>query len=181
MVVTTIPKVDVITMADMMEKAIAFCAQRIRTQTMEETMDTIRKGDCQACQHVKYYLAKQIGEILGSVDENVKAIYIYEPDYAAGIYDATGEEPNLASGINMIAWVGRKTAALSSVVASLDEALMAARAPLLCPKASRICYSLDAVIVDDEEVSNRMGYGALIGSLHVHPTMVWSKDGHLPE
>lgn len=175
MVVAEVAKADVTIMVDMVEEALGFYARKVRAQTMEEVLDTIREGNCQACQSVKYSLAKQIGEYLGSVDENVRAIYIYEPDYAWGIYGADGEEPNLSSGINMIAWVNRDTAALSSVVASLDEALRQARTPLLCPRASRICYGLDVVVVDDQEVSNRTGYGALIRSIHVRPTMVWSR------
>jgi hypothetical protein len=173
---SVITKTDVTTAMDMVEEAMAFCARKMGVQTTEEVLDSLRQGNYQACQYVKYSLAKQMGKYLGTVDKNVKAVYLYEPDYATGIYDVNGEKPSLSSGINMIAWVDRKTAALSSLVASLDAALREAQIPLLCLDANRIFYYLDIVVVDDEEISNRRGYGAMIGSIHVDPTVLWNRE-----
>jgi len=172
----TATKAEITATMDMVQEAIAFCAQKMGLQTAEEVVDTIRKGDYQACQYMRYGLAKQVGKYLGSVDKNVKAIYLYEPDYAAGIYDVNGEKPSLSPHINMIAWVGRKTAALSSLVASLDEALKEAQIPLLCLDANQLFCCLDVVVVDDDEVSNRRGYGAMLSSLYVDPTVIWNRE-----
>jgi hypothetical protein len=158
----------------MMEEAIAFCAEKTGAKTREEVVDAISNGDCAACDYLKYSLAKKVGECLGSMDETVKAIYIYEPEYGVGAENYVENSLGLKSGINLVAWVERKTAALSSVITSLNEALVEA-CKQLSPSGNGLRYLLDVKLTDDDEVAGRRGYGALVHSMYVRPTEVWSR------
>ena len=158
----------------MMEEAIAFCAEKTGARTREEVVTAISNGDCAACDYLKYSLAKKVGECLGSMDETLRAVYIYEPEYGTGVYNLPNHNLGLKSGINLVAWVERKTAALSSIVASLNEALVEA-CKRLGTSDDRLRYLLDVKLTDDNEVVNRLGYGALVHSIYVRPTQVWSR------
>jgi hypothetical protein len=165
--------VDRTLMRDMVEEAIGFCARKARVRNREETLEAILNGDCSVCEYLRYGLAKQIGAYLGSMDHHVKTVYVYEPEYGTTGDDASAVK--LSLGINLLAWVDRKSAALNSVIESLVEALRDERSQLLCEKANGVCFALDVLVVDDEEVNNRKGYGALVNSLYVRPTKLWTR------
>jgi hypothetical protein len=135
----------------------------------------MRSGDCSVCEYLRYALAKGVAEYLGSMDDTVKAIYIYEPEYATSMDVAIPSRPNLSPGINLITWVSRKSAALSSVVASVNSALAEECKQLACPKANALCYQLDVEVADDDEVYRQTGYGLLINSLYVRPIEIWQR------
>jgi hypothetical protein len=159
---------------NMMEEAIAFCAEKTGAKTREEVVDAISNGDCTTCDYLKYSLAKKVGECLGSMDETIKAVYIYEPEHGTGVDNVLDHNRGLKSGINLVAWVERKTAALSSIVASLNDALIEA-CKRLGTSENGLRYLLDVKLTDDNEVTNRLGYGALVHSIYVRPTEVWSR------
>ena len=158
----------------MVEEAIAFCAEKTGAKTREEAIDAILNGDCTACDYLKYSLAKKVGECLGSMDGTVKAVYVYEPEYGTGAESYIANSLGLKSGINLVAWVERKTAALSSVITALSEALAEA-CKRLGTSGNGLHYLLDVKLADDNEVANRLGYGALVHSMYVRPTEVWSR------
>jgi len=160
--------------ANMIEEALAFCAAKTRTRTKENALDRVLQGDCPVCEYMRYGLAKGIAQYLGSLDDTVKAVYVYEPEYA------TDEEMvGQSFGVNLLAWVERKSAALNSMVAGLDAVLMEERKRLLCPDATAECFSLDVKLADDDEVRRRRGYGALVNSIFVRPTKVWERSSEL--
>jgi len=159
---------------NMIEDALVFCAAKMSTGTKEKALDRVLQGDCSACGYVRYGLAKDIAQYLGSIDDTVKAVYLYEPEYATND-DTVG----LSFGINLLAWVERKSAALNSMVAGLDAALIEERKPLLCPEATAECFSLDVKVADDDEVRRRRGYGALVNSIFVRPIKVWERSNEL--
>jgi hypothetical protein len=140
-----------------------------------EVAEALHLGDCSICEAVRYQLAMQLAEYLGSVDSTVKAVYWYEPDYATGVEEPIPDRPNLSPGINMIVWANRKSAALTSVVASLNSALSEEVRRFGCPKANALCWALEVQVVDDDQVLQRTGYGALINSIYVRPMEVWRR------
>jgi hypothetical protein len=162
-------------MAGIMEDAIAFCAEKTELNDREQVLEAIRCGDCSVCEYLRYGLAKEIAAYLGSVDGTVKAVYVFEPEYATNADRPIPDRPNLAPAINLIAWVSRKSAALSSIVASVGSALAEEHKRLACPKANGMCYRLDVKVADDDEVQGRVGYGALIHSLYVRPMEIWQR------
>jgi len=166
---------DTTIVTGMMEEAIKFCAEKTRCEDKEQVLGALRCGDCSVCEYLRYGLAKGVAEYLGSLDGTVKAIYTYEPEYATSVDEPIPDRPNLTPGINLIAWVSRKSAALSSVVTSVSSALAEECKQLACPKANALCYTFDIKAADDDEVQERTGYGALIGSLYVRPLEIWRR------
>ncbi|MBM4466808.1 MAG: hypothetical protein FJ014_14870 [Chloroflexi bacterium] len=166
---------DTTIVTGMMEDAIEFSAKKMGLKGRDQTLEALRCGDCSVCEYLRYGLAEGVADYLGSVDDTVKAIYTYEPEYATSVDDPLPGRPNLSPGISMLAWVSRKSAALSSVVTSLGSALAEEFGRLACPKANALCSMLDVKLVDDKEVQERTGYGALIGSLYVRPLEIWRR------
>jgi hypothetical protein len=158
-----------------MEEAIEFCARKTGLNDKEQILEAIHRGDCSICEYLRYGLAKELAEYLGSVDGTVKAVYFFESEYATNADGPIPDRPNLAPAINLIAWVSRKSAALSSIVASVGSALAAEHRRLACPKANGMCCALDVKVADDDEVQGRVGYGALIHSLYVRPIEIWQR------
>ena len=71
-------------------------------------------------------------------------------------------------------WVGRRTAALTSLLDALDRALVAECASRL--DMDKLTHLLDAQIVDDVQVKDRTGYGALLASAQYKPIQIWQRD-----
>ncbi len=166
---------DNATVKNMMQEAIDFCTEKTGLKGKEQALEALRNGDCCACQYLRYALAQGVAEYLGSVDDTIKAIYTYEPEYATSMDEPLPGWPNSTPGINLLAWVSRKSAALSSVMASVSSALTEEFKRLDCHKANALCYDLDVKVTDDDEVQRRTGYGALINSLYVRPMEIWHR------
>jgi hypothetical protein len=152
-------------------KALEFCAQKMGFDSHQAVVDRLRQGDNTACGYCHYSLAKQMAESLGTLDENVKAVYIY--DYDATPEDLCFGETTQAPLVHLIVWARRKTGALNSLVAALDRALVQSYADLIGMR--RLTHLLDVQVIDDADVENRVGYGALLYSLHHRPIQVWER------
>ncbi|MBN1887953.1 MAG: hypothetical protein JW850_08170 [Thermoflexales bacterium] len=163
----------------MIDKALAFCASKAFSGDGKKAKTALRDGKCDVCSYFCYGLAKQVAEYLGQIDPTVKAVYVFEPEYAQGGDAPLGNGAPVAqppSSINMVAWVKRKSAALHALVEALDTSLSGrVRGRLRCKQAASACYTLDVQMVDDAEVRERRGYGALVHSLYVRPIQVWSR------
>ena len=160
---------------NMMGEALEFCAEKAGLRDKEQARDVLLTGDCCVCEYLRHGLAQKMAEYLGTVDDTIQAIYTYEPEYATSVDGAIPARPNLSPGFNLIARVSRKSAALSSVVASMRSALAEEYRRLGCPKANALCSELDVRVVDEDEVEKRTGYGALVNSLYVRPIEVWHR------
>jgi hypothetical protein len=141
----------------------------------EDTIAAARSGACEVCESIRYGVAGAVAEYLGSLDSSVKAVYLYEPEYATAADEAVADRPNLSPGISMLVWADRKSPALSAVLEALNEALAVEGGKLACPKANALCWMLDAQIVDDQQVAERSGYGALVSSVFVRPVELWRR------
>jgi hypothetical protein len=159
----------------MFDEAIEFCAEKSGFNGPEKARKAIGNGDCCVCEYLHYALALQVAEYLGSVDESITAIYSYEPEYATGSDSMGPGHPRTQPAMNLIARVNRKSAALSSVVASLSAAMDEELRRLGCPHANALCREMAVNLADEQEVKKRMGYGALIDSLYVRPIEVWHR------
>jgi hypothetical protein len=153
-------------------EAMAFCAQKIGVDSTEAVVDLLRQNDKTACGYCLYSIAKRLAASLGAVDEHVRAVYVLD-------YDATPEDlcfGTLDQGmplIHLIVWAERKTAALSSLVAALDFALAQAYSDLV--GGPEVGVLLDVQVIDDTDVENRTGYGALLQSIHHRPIQIWER------
>ncbi len=158
----------------MIDKALEFCASKAFNGNGKKAKTALRDGKCDVCSYFCYGLAKQVAEYLGQIDPTVKAVYVFEPEYAQN-----GDVPTVVrqpSSINLVTWVNRKSAALHALVEALDTSLSRrVRDRLGCKRATPACYALDVQMVDDAEVRDRRGYGALVDSLYVRPIQVWTR------
>jgi len=157
------------------DEALEFCAEKAGLKGSQAVRDVLRTGDCCVCEYLRYALAQGVAGYLGSVDDTIQAIYTYEPEQATRVDEALPTRPNLSPGLNLIARVSRKSAALSSVVASMRSALAEEHKRLGCPKANALCSEIDFRAVDEDEIQKRTGYGALLSSLYVRPIEIWHR------
>ena len=152
-------------------QAMEYCAQKMRLGSWQIAIDRLREGDSKACEYCYYSVAKQVAESLGALDDNIKAAYIY--DYDATPEDLCFGEAGRALPIHLIVWAQPKTAALHAVVETWDRALAKSYAEML--GGGQLAYLLDVQVVDDADVEKRLGYGALLSSLHHRPIQVWKR------
>jgi hypothetical protein len=118
-------------------------------------------------------LARYLGEYLGSVDSNVKQVYLCREELAPE--DLAGTRTvSATSHFMLIIWVIRKTAALQSLVVELDYAVTR-EYKNLTSSTRGVDSVLEVHFVDDEEVENRRGFAALINSIHKPATRVWAQ------
>ena len=152
-------------------KALEFCAQKMGFDSHQAVVGHLRQGDSTTCSYYHYNLAKQVAEFLGALDENVKAVYIC--DYDATPEDLCFGEATQASLVHLVVWARRKTGALNSLVAALDRALVQSYADLIGMR--QLAHLLDVQVIDDADVENRVGYGAMLSSIYHRPIQVWER------
>ncbi|MBN1581027.1 MAG: hypothetical protein JXA89_10020 [Anaerolineae bacterium] len=164
---------DVATMANhILSEAIAFCAAKMGVDGPTAVVNLVKQNEKDACTYCLYGIAKRVAVSLGTMDENVKAVYVHD-------YDATPEDICFGTLnqntplVHMIVWTERKTAALNSLIAALDRALGQFYADLI--DKPQIKSLLDVQMVDDAEVENHVGSGALLHSIHHQPIRVWQR------
>lgn len=152
-------------------QALDFCAQKMGLDDRHVAADRIQQGDDNACQYYRYSIAKQVTESLAALDKNIKAAYVTD-------YDATPQDLCFNKGdqmplIHLIIWVERKTKALNSLVEGLDRALVQRYAEVV--GLPQLVHLLDVQVVGDEDVNSRIGYGAMISSVHNRPIQIWER------
>jgi hypothetical protein len=152
-------------------QAVEYCAQKMRLDSSQAVLDRLRASNGQACEYYHYSVAKQVAESLGALDDNIKATYIY--DYDATPEDLCFGEAGRALLIHLLVWAERKTASLKVLAEMWDRALAQGYAEMIggCQPA----HLLDVQMVDDVEVENRLGHGALLFSLHHRPVQIWRR------
>jgi hypothetical protein len=154
-----------------LNEALEYCARKMGLAGRQAVVDHLRRGDRSACKYCHYSIAKHLAGSIGALDENVKAIYVV--DYDATPQDLCFSEGPQGSQIHLIVWAERKTGALGSLVAALDRALVERYNDVM--GTHQLAHLLDVQMVDDADVNNRVGYGAMLSSLHQRPIQVWKR------
>jgi hypothetical protein len=75
--------------------------------------------------------------------------------------------------IHLIVWTACKTHALDALVGVLDRALTRRYRGLA--GHGDLEHVLDVQVIEDADVEHRMGYGAMLASIHQRPIQVWSR------
>jgi len=161
----------------MVEKAIASCAEKKFSSDIQEAKYALCQGRCDICEDLTNSLVRQLGEYLGQMDRTVRAVYQYEPEYAtmrlqSGTHTRTGRK----GGINLVAWVDRKSAALNALTDTLETVLSESRRKIGCKNAGPACYTMDVQLVDNKDVLERRCYGVIVNSMYVRSSQVWMRD-----
>ena len=158
------------TAESILNKALKTSALKMGFRDVKQFIDCIKKGDPVACSYCHYNIAKELGEVLGSWDKNIKAIYTYGYDDNTSAEECA-ENVTPFSLIHMIIWAERKTKALTAIIETLDRAITQHQCKLLC--LNDLKHMLDIQVIDDVDVKNRTGYAALLKSIYQTPVQVW--------
>jgi hypothetical protein len=164
----------------MVEQAVAECAEAHFAGNIRRMRQALLQGQCEHCRCISDSLVRQIGEYLGQVDNTVKAVYRYEPaDMPPASQDEGRDSSREHTGINMVVWVNRKSAALAALAGTLETTLTTSRRQLGCVNASLACFTLDVTMADDRDVGERRGFGLLVDSPSLRSNLVWKRVGQI--
>jgi hypothetical protein len=153
------------TVNEIFNKALAYCSTKMGINKTK-VIELLKNDFPDAYGYFNYCIAKQVGKVLGKLCKNVKSVYALDHE------DNVQEE-----GINkvdfivhIIVLVERKTKPVDSLISTLQEALIEHYKKIL--EKATLEHVLDAHVVDTKDVKNRMGYGALLGSIYQPPICV---------
>jgi hypothetical protein len=164
------PLSDVNTMAQAaLDRALGYTAAQMEFTDPEFAVGHIRQGDRAACEHFQYALAGQVAEYLHAFDQNVRSVHLYDCD--ATPEDTIFNPQPQNSLLHLIVRTDRKSSALGALIQAFDRALAVCYGRRLA--TPQISYVLDVQLVDEDEVRNRTGYGALLSSIYLRPTLIW--------
>ncbi len=150
--------------------ALGFCAQKKQVGSSDAALKLLKCGDRSAWDYFQYGLAAQVAELLGGLDDEVQAVYLYD-DEATPDDAALGEvTPSL---VHLIVLANRKTSALDSLIVGLSRAVVQSYGRLFDKPQLR--HLLDVQVMDNTELDARVGLGALMSSLHHRPSLVWKR------
>jgi len=154
---------------NVVDTATEFCARKMGAEGRGAAVARLQENDQCAREYCYYSIAEQVGSALGAMDQNVKAVFIFECEATAE--DLCFGDARYTPLLHLLVWTQRKTEALNALVAMLDRALTQQFAAKVGPQDLK--HLLDVQIVDDVNVEKRSGYGALLHSLHHRPIKVW--------
>jgi hypothetical protein len=138
-------------------------------------LHALQQGRSDVCGDLLDNLGKQIAEYLGSMDQNIRAIFYYEADQERSHdFQIKGSTDEWKGSINLVAWVNRKSAALVALVATLENVLLESQRQLIGISSSHLSLiSLDVKMVNDDEIYQQRGLGVIARSEMVHSKQVW--------
>jgi hypothetical protein len=164
------------TVDSIVNKALRTSVKKMALSDVKALIACIKEGDPVACSYCHYFIAKELGEILGGLDNNIRAVYAY--DYDDNLSHENCSENRLPfSLIHMIIWAGRKTKALNALIEAMDRALVQHHRYLL--GLSDLQHVLDIQVIDDEDVKARTGYAALLKSIYQPPIEIWRSSSNI--
>jgi hypothetical protein len=158
------------------EKAITHCADKKLSGDVHEAALALEHGRCDVCSFFVESLVSQVCQYVGEMDRTVRAIYKVEPEFASLCPEAGDcASGGGRSGINLVAWVDRKSKALSSLSATLEAALGESRRRVGCRNASPACRTLGVQMIDDRDVQEWRGFALLANSTYARSILVWAR------
>ncbi len=162
------------TVQAVVNKALKISADKMGLRDIKLLIARLKAGDPVACSYCHYNIAKELGEVLGSLDDNIRAVYAY--DFDDNLTDINCVD-NVSSFplIHMLIRADRNTKALNALTESIDRALVHHQRSLL--GLEELQHVLDIQVVDDEDIRNRTGYAALLRSIYRPPIEVWRSSG----
>ncbi len=159
----------------LVHSAITECADRGYSGNTGQVRDALRQGRCDVCKVFTDHLIYQIGQYLSQADKTIKAMVKYEPEPVSLNPRLGRQTKSQNGGVHLVAWVDRKSAALTSLVSTLETSLADSRRGLGCPNAKSACYNVDFQMVDDNDVSEGRGYGLFVSQPFLRSIQVWKR------
>jgi len=154
------------TVAHLMEKSLEFCCMRERN-SRTKVIECLQKGYSTVHSNLRYALAQKLCHLLDN-ENNLHAVYLHG--------STVEDNASIASDIDLILHVKEKENKLPARLEKLNKDLLHLYRNLVGEKAVKISRLLDYQVVDDREVRERSGYGAVVNSIFYRPLKIWSKD-----
>ncbi|MBC7099894.1 nucleotidyltransferase domain-containing protein [Candidatus Bipolaricaulota bacterium] len=125
----------------------------------EKLVQALQAGDPWAHSLFRYALAEELCTYLGEICPSIRRVYVY----GSTVDNRAGP----ASDVDLILWVRKKSPVLESLLWRLDAVLIRGYRALTGFYGPDNLF--DFHIVDDEEVAERRGYGAVVSSVWTAP------------
>jgi len=157
----------------MVEKALSFCESMTGVRGRGRLATALRLESPRVHDYFRHSLAQQVAGYLAQLDDSIVGVYTH----SYGDAEEEGEDRScgVATNINLILHVRRKTAALSSAIASLDRALLEQYRALVAPNGDKMSSLLDVQVVDDRDVEDGVGFGAVLRASYSKPVRLWAR------
>jgi hypothetical protein len=161
---------------DMIERALASCADESLDGDIYSLHQILAQGDEEYRGAFNEHLAVQVAEYIGQVDKTVKAVFHFAGrESSRPPVEERTATPSKPSGIHLIVWVERKSAALSALIETLETVLIISLQKSGLDGNSGEGFILDVNLVDDVEVRQRRGFGTLVENPQVQSRPVWRR------
>lgn len=161
---------------DMVERALAICADENLDGDIYILHQTLAQGDDQYRDAFNELLAGQIGEYIGQLDKTVKAVFSLAPYEAARpVIEDDAEPTKKPPRINLIVWAERKSEALSALIETLETALVLSLQKSGLDRNTGEDLILDVNLIDDLDVTHRRGFGLVVQNPILQSRPVWQR------
>jgi len=164
----------------MLKNAIATCAGQFTANDQRRALLAIQRGEREICECLRLSLIDQLAKVLGEIDRTVKSVYTYEsivPPQSGG--SELPSRINIETSINLVVWVERKSAALSALAESLQNDLQESQKQTGCLIENQYYFTINVNMVDDQDVQNHRGFGAIADSEYLRSKRVWRRISQL--
>jgi hypothetical protein len=126
-------------------------------------------------EYFKYALAQEVSQVIGSYDQQVQAIYLFEE---SGNPDSETEDysPAIDLTVHLLTRVSSASAALEAFVTSLDRVLTEVLRELPSDAVVRRTSFLNVIPVTEKDIAEGHGYAVLLSSIYARPLQVWRRE-----
>ncbi|MFQ6084202.1 MAG: nucleotidyltransferase domain-containing protein [Candidatus Aminicenantia bacterium] len=154
------------TIKDMFDNALSFCCEKFNLINKSQILELLYQGDNWTHSTFRYGLAKQVASYLNEIANNsIKAVYVYGT--------ILEDRASFTSDIDMIVHSNNKSPEFQQAIKNLDKEILEYYKDLMKGKCEAMGHILDIHIVDDKEIEQKKGYGAVITSLINTPIRIW--------
>lgn len=158
---------------EMIDNAIRSTTNRFAAGDKQRTIASIRMGEPEVCEFLLVNLTSEISRTIGEIDKTIKAIYSYQP---VDMHVLSNELPiRYNTSINLVVWVDRISAALDTLVSSLEYDIQEYQKKISCLIANRHLVNLNVMPVQDRDVIFNSGFGVIPNSEYVRTKRIWRR------
>jgi len=127
-------------------------------------LQRLQDGDPELHSRFRYALAKELSAYLGQLNAGFQGVYLYG--------SAMGESASRYSDIDVIVVVTARNDRTAALLALLDLSLVSQYRDLVGTRTLPQSL-LDVRVIDETELAERDGYGAVLDGLFTRPVCLW--------
>jgi len=122
---------------------------------------------------VKDGIAQGVAHALAFHEAQVKAVYAYDP--SANPDNETGEDRPFDPVLHLLVLVAGASSTLPAFIRELDQALVESLRDVPSLAFAMRETILDVILLTDEDVQQRTGYGSLLSSVYAPAIEIWRR------